>query len=259
MGRACPGSGCGSREGRQHRAPELQRVEHARCSERIAASMRLRGPASSSSASASSWPPAARAASDGLRDAGQARSSVGGGFRRRGAAGRDRIPVTAPGPGRRRRSGRGSGAERRAGRPRTAAATAAIAGSSGRLDKRDAQPGPGSARAACSSASSGVSSCASPAIRSQPAAQAARARTRALRAQQPAAQFGAFRPAELGAERAVGGVEHVVALVEHVARRDRCRRSRPCQAACAMTSAWLATTRSAVRARRTVCSTKQRL
>ncbi len=39
-----------------------------------------------------------------------------------------------------------------------------------------------------------------------------------LRAEQPAAEFGTLGPADLGAERAVGRLEHVVAFVEHVAR-----------------------------------------
>ena len=49
--------------------------------------------------------------------------------------------------------------------------------------------------------------------------QAAGARPSALGAEQPAAQLGGLQPGQLGGEGAVGGVEQVVALVEHVAGR----------------------------------------
>ena len=50
-----------------------------------------------------------------------------------------------------------------------------------------------------------------------PPPQAAGARPAALGAEQPAAQLGGLQPRQLGGERAVGRVEHVVAFVEHVA------------------------------------------
>ena len=55
----------------------------------------------------------------------------------------------------------------------------------------------------------------------QAPAQAAGARASALGAEQPAAQLGRLDAGEFGGEGAVGGVEHVVALVEHVAHRHR--------------------------------------
>ena len=52
-----------------------------------------------------------------------------------------------------------------------------------------------------------------------PARQAAGARPAALRTQQPAAQFRGLVAAQRGGERRIGGVEQVVAFVEHVAGR----------------------------------------
>ena len=61
-----------------------------------------------------------------------------------------------------------------------------------------------------------------------PPPQAAGARPAALGAEQPAAHLGGLQAGQLGGERAVGRVEHVVAFVEHVAAwARRCRPARP--------------------------------
>ena len=68
-------------------------------------------------------------------------------------------------------------------------------------------------------------------------------------------------PVSSAGEGAVGGVEQMMALVEDIARRRRGRRRsrrRPPSAAWIITSAWLAMTISARRARRTLRSMKQR-
>ena len=87
---------------------------------------------------------------------------------------------------------------------------------------RLAQSDGGSALAACNAASSGASrSGRSATSSSSRLLQAAGAGPAALGAAQPAAQFGGLRPGQGGGERAVGGVEDVVAFVEHVAGRHR--------------------------------------
>ena len=155
---------------------------------------------------------------------GDARQRAGEPLRRLGRhrdrAGRRRIPARprrsrraprrgpAPGGGPGAGTPRSGWAGRRPGRPVR----------DGRSPMRPDQPGAGSARAACSAASSGVSSSGRAATSSSmPPPQAAGARPAALGAEQPAAQLGGLQPGQLGGERAVRRVEHVVAFVEHVA------------------------------------------
>ena len=85
---------------------------------------------------------------------------------------------------------------------------------------RLAQSDGGSALAACNAASSGATRAGRSATRSSSRLpQAAGAGPAALRAPQPAAEFRRLAPRQRRRERAVGGIEHVVALVEHVPGR----------------------------------------
>ena len=184
--------------------------------------MRLRVAASMSSASSS------RRASSRSRSV-----AIGSAMRaRRGRA--------APPP--RRRQGR-AGRRRIPARPRRPRRPAARACTWWRISRRNASVGLG--RAGIQPPSSGMvgGDAAGPARRRQrarrlqrgvqrrlqqraggdqfldPPLQAAGARSPALGAEQPAAQLGGLQPGQLGGERAVRRVEHVVALVEHVAGR----------------------------------------
>ena len=72
-----------------------------------------------------------------------------------------------------------------------------------------------------------------------PLAQAAGTGPAALGAAQPTAQFGGLDTGQRGRERAVGGVEHVVALVEDVAAwARRCRPGRPTPPASSPAHGW---------------------
>jgi hypothetical protein len=88
-----------------------------------------------------------------------------------------------------------------------------------------------------------------------------------LRSPQPAAELGRLLPGQAGRKGAVGGVEQVVALVEHdplqphglyVGLQPRAARA-PSKAAWVITSAWLAITTSARFEARTARSMKQAL
>ena len=196
-----------------------------------------------------------------LGDAGQRAGEAVGGFgqvRERSGTGRLREGRGAGSPAA-LRAGEHLAAEeaqKRLGRVGTAGVEAAQLGAV--FGRRRDQPGAGRARAACSAASSGVSRCGRAATSSssrRPGRAPATGRPR-RRAASGAVRRSRCRTA--GAKTRIGGVEDVVALVEHVAGRHGVVVQRRPRRAWAITSAWLAITRSAVRARRMVCSTKQR-
>ena len=249
----------------QHRLPGGQRVERAAVRERQVASIRLRVALSSSSASSSSR--AARRSRSVASGSAMRRQRARQALRPRRAAPastgyRSHSSVVPARPRRRRRRGPAPAGGACAGTPRSDSAVPAPApASSGRCvsASRVDQPGAGRARAACKR---GVQRR----LQRRPAGhQLARAagagRARASgRPRRPAASAAVrpsprprARPKRRCRRRRTGG-----GLRRTRSGSAPCASSSPPQAACAITRAWLATTSSAVRARRIVCSTKQR-
>ena len=187
-------------------------------------------------------------AAERLREVPKPLAQVGGG---RGAAPR---PAGRPPPAGRRAPP--SAAARAATWSATCPRNASPTPSAVPPNTRRRQPGPGSAAAARSCGGEvGLGRAVAGDHLRHPPLEAAHPAAAALAAADPAPQLGHLEAVEVGGIGAVGGVEQMVALVEHEARRPAVGLSG--HRRLGQHQAWLAMTTSARRAARTLRSTKQ--